>query len=472
MASGLSESGLSALVEAARKEGSTSRRQFFVGLTSLGASAALGASGDAAAQSPAATADARLTIGDAASGPPSRLHPNFVKDVGRLTDLNPTNQGGAYWNFDTYITPVEDFYIRNAFPTPRPERDRRVDPRFWRLKVHGDAVERELELTFEDLLKLPSRSIMSTMQCAGNGRTLFWEQQDFVTPPTRVAGNGWGLGGVGLAEWEYVPISHILDLVGVKPTAKAVLFWSGVDGKEPNTESDTGRPTPFEEVRRRSDVIGLAFKMNGKPLPADHGAPVRALVPGWCGGASTKWLTEIKIASHDFWVRLNTFDHVNIGPDYPVPVPAPNDEFRFTSRETMLGTPVTWHGPRSFLTVPLVLDKQPDMPSNYPLARGEVPTLRAGAQLLRGYALAPKSGVARVDVRMNGGGWEQVRIIDPQINPYTWVRFEVSFNAMPGEALIETRVTASNGDVQTPSVPFNRGGYDNWSIPRFKMRFA
>lgn len=126
----------------------------------------------AKAQAAPAAALPRLTMGEAGRGP-SRFHPSFVKDVGLLTDLNPTNQGGAWWNFDTYITPIEQFYIRNAFPTPRPELDQRVDPRYWRLKIHGDAVEREMEITYDDLLGMPSRSIMATMQCAGNGRSLF-----------------------------------------------------------------------------------------------------------------------------------------------------------------------------------------------------------------------------------------------------------------------------------------------------------
>ena len=401
-------------------------RQPVMGRRFFTAAAAVGASLPAAhalAQGHAASPLRRLTIGDTLEGAPSRMHPSFVKDVGRLQDLNPTNQGGAYWNFDTYITPVEDFYIRNAFPTPRPELDRRVDPRYWRLKIHGDAVERPLEIGYDDLLRMPSRSIISIMQCAGNGRTLFWEQQDMLQSPEKVVGNGWGLGGVGLAEWQYVPMDHILGLVGLKPNAKAVLFWSGVDGKAPNTESDTGRPTPISEVTGRSDVIGLAFKMNGKPLPADHGAPVRALVPGWCGGASTKWLTEIKIASHDFWVRLNTTDHANIGPAYPPVKPGPNDEYRFASPDKILGVPVTWHGPRSFLAVPLTLSKTPVLPPNYPLARGEMPVLPAGPQVLRGYASAPKSGVGHVDVRVNGGMWAPARIIDPLGNPYAWARF-------------------------------------------------
>ena len=169
---------------------------------------------------------------------------------------------------------------------------------------------------------------------------------------------------------------------------------------------------------------------------------------------------------------MNTFDHVNVGPLYPIPVPGPRDEFRFTSREKMVGPPVTWHVPRSFLTVPLVLAKQPALPSNYPLARGEVPVMTAGNQTLRGYASAPKSGIEKVDVRVNGGGWQRARLMDPTTNPYTWARFEIALNAMPGEYLIETRTTAKNGDVQSAHTPFNAGGYNYASIPKFKMRFA
>ena len=329
-----------------------------------------------------------------------------------------------------------------------------------------------MEITYDDLLRMPSRSIMATMQCAGNGRSLFWEQQGMLADPEKVSGNGWGLGGLGLAEWQYVPMNHILGLVGLKPNAKAVLFWSGVDGKAPNTESDTGRPTPIGEFLSRGDDIGLAYKMNGRLLPADHGAPVRALVPGWCGGASTKWLTEIKIASHDFWVRLNTTDHTLIGPDYPPPVAAPGDEFRFVRPDQLLGQPVTWQPTRSLLTVPLAMVKQPQIPPNYPLARGELPVLAAGPQVVRGYANAPRFGVRRVEVRVDGGAWQQVRIIDPQPSPYTWVRFEFPLDPSPGEFTVETRATDNRGDQQPASVPYNQGGYDCSAIPRFRMRFA
>lgn len=451
---------------------SVDRRRFFLGATGFTAAGMLGANNvSAAAQAVSAPEKPRLSFRHGGSGP-SRYHPSFVKDVGLLTDLNATNQGGAWWNFDTYITPVEEFYIRNEYPTPRAEIDQRVDPRFWRLKIHGDAIERPLELTYDDILRMPSRSIVSVMQCAGNGRSLFWEQQDMLSSPTEVSGNGWGLGGVGQAEWQYVPMSEILGRVGLKANAKSVLFWSGVDGKAPNIQSDTGRPLPISELIERGEDIGLAFKMNGMPLPPDHGAPVRALVPGWCGGASTKWLTEIKIASHDFWVRLNTIGHSMIGPDYPPPKPSSDDEFRFVTPKNVIGVPVTWHTSRSMLAIPLVLAKQPQMPSNYPLNRGELPVLPSGAQTLRGYAWAPHWGVKRVDVRVNGGQWEPARIIDHQPNRYTWVRFEIPLSPLPGTYLIETCVVDGRGDRQPARVPYNAGGYDFSAIPKFFVRFS
>lgn len=400
-----------------------------------------------------------------------RARETFVKDLGQLVDLNAHNQGGAYWNYRTYITPTEQFYIRNEFATPRPDKDERVAQATWKLTIHGDAVERPLTITYADLLKMPSRSIICTMECAGNGRSLFWEQQDMTKLPTEVTGTGWGLGGIGQAEWQYVPMGHILGKVGLKKNAKALLFWSGVDNKEnkPGAVGDRGRPIPISTLTSYADVIGLAFKMNGEDLPPDHGGPVRALVPGYCGAASTKWLTEIKIASHDFWVPLNSTAHVLIGPDYKPPVPAEGDEFRFVTKERVLGPAVAWSPPKSFITVPLVLEKQPKFPHNYPLKPGQLPTLSAGAQLVRGYASAPRFGVQRVEYRIDGGEWRKARIVPPNLGRFTWVRFEFPWAPQAGQHTIETRVTDRNGNRQPDSVPFNKGGFDFWAVPKFKI---
>ncbi len=438
------------------------RRRFFVAATASAVAEAIGLRSAVAGQPSTVWRDQKL---------PERMRAFFVKDLSRLVDLNGTNQGMRYWDQTEYMTPHEDFYVRNEYPTPRPETDARVARETWRLKIHGDGIERPLDIGYDDLLKMPSRTIVATMECAGNGRSLFWEQQGMVSQPTEVTGTGWGMGGIGQAEWRFVTMQHILGLVGLKTSAKSCLFWSGVDGKTPGSASDTGRPVPVSALLHRGRHIGLAFQMNGRDLSPDHGAPVRALVPGWCGAASTKWLTEIKIAAHEFFVPLNTKRHVLFGPSYAARAPksGPRDEFRFTTPSDIRGVPVTWSPPRSMLTIPLVLERQPKFPHNYPLRPGELPRIGVGRQTLRGYAWAPQYGIKTIEVRVNGTGWQKVRPLDPIATSYRWSRFDFEWDVPAGRHSVETRVTDMNGTMQPASVPFNEGGFDFWAVPKFHL---
>lgn len=435
-----------ALVEQVLKREDVGRRRMFE-------VAAWSVAGAAAASAvPAGSALAQ------AAAPARRI---LQKDDSRILNIGATVRSGKYWNFSTWITPVEEFYVRNHYPTPTVEQKPELDPRNWKVKVHGNGLERELEIGYEDLLKMRSRTIFATMECHGNGRTVFWEQLDMKD----VTGGNWVLGAVGLAEWEYVPLSEIFARAGLKPDAKALLFWSGVDGA-----GDIGRPMPMREVLSRPDDIGLAFRMNGNPLLPDHGAPVRALVTGWGGAASTKWLTEIKVATHDFWVRLNTKGEVFAGPDYPKPTPAPGDEFRNVGPEDIHGPMVEWMPPKSFITVPLVIEKSPSLPANYPLQKGELPTLAAGRQTMRGYAWGPQHGLRKVEYRINGGAWREAHIRPPNLGRYTWSRFDFEWDAPAGEHVIETRATDNAGIAQPPTVPFNLYGMANNAIPKFRIR--
>ncbi len=117
-----------------------------------------------------------------------------------------------------------------------------------------------------------------------------------------------------------------------------------------------------------------------------------------------------------------------------------------------------------------MLAKQPDLPSNYPLARGEMPLMKSGPQTLRGYAWAPHAGVRKVDVRVNGGRWESAKIIDAVPNRYSWVRFEFPFNPAQGDYILETRTTDRKGQMQPTTVPYNKGGYNFFAIPKFPVR--
>jgi DMSO/TMAO reductase YedYZ molybdopterin-dependent catalytic subunit len=209
--------------------------------------------------------------------------------------------------------------------------------------------------------------------------------------------------------------------------------------------------------------------MNGNPLTPDHGAPVRMVVPGWGGTASIKWLTEIRVTDRRVWCRLNTRGEVFIGPDYARPEFSADDEFIGVTADDIKGPMVTWMPPKSFITVPLVLEKSPSVPANYPLQRGQVPRLSAGQQTLRGHAWAPQHGVRQVDVRIDGGPWQPATIRPPNLGKYTWVRFEIPWNATAGQHVIETRTTDNAGTAQPATVPLNTLGMANWAIPKFRV---
>jgi DMSO/TMAO reductase YedYZ molybdopterin-dependent catalytic subunit len=362
-----------------------------------------------------------------------------------------TELGSRWFDFNTFVTPVDRFFVRNRYASPA------VNIATWRLKVTG-AVERPVEFTYDDLVRLPSRHAIRYLECFGNARTLNWEQLDY-----KVQGGNWGFGDVSQGEWVYVPIAEILDRVKVRPGAKHLLFWSGVDGP------DTGRPMPLEEVLARPEVIGLAYGLNGMPLHPDHGGPVRALVPGWGGAASVKWLTEIKISSRRFWTRMHTKEEALVGPTYQAEAHGPDDEFRGVTARDIRGVGGTWQNVKSFLTLPLVMRKS-DPPRDYVLKPGEVPAMPEGNHVMRGYAISPH-GIRGVEYSTDGGrAWREAALIPPLDLDYAWVRFEFPWDARPGTNVLMTKATDKKGNTQPDTIPFNEMGILCNVIPRFEVR--
>ena len=455
--------------EALKRDPRHDRRRFFVSAAAFGASAAAlpvlplagcaqtGTSGSA----PLSPLPAPLAAGGApAAAPAAGARRIIVKDDSRLLNIGATVRSGNYWNFSTYMTPVEEFFVRNHYATPTADTKPELLRQNWKMRIHGSAISRPTEINYEQLVSMPSRAIIAALECHGNARTLFWEQQDMKD----VAGGNWVMGAIGQAEWRFVPIGYILERAGIRKEAKSALIWSGVDG------NDMGRPIPASELVERGDEIGVCYKMNGSDLMPDHGSPVRLVVPGWGGTAWTKWLTEIRVDTHRHWCRLNTRGEVYIGPAYPVPKIEPSDEFIGVTAADVKGPMVSWMPIKTTLTVPLVIEKSPSLPANYPLKKGELPLLKAGRQDMLGYGWAPQHGMRRVEYRIDGGNWETARIIEPNLGKYTWVRFAFPWNAPAGDHVIETRGVDNAGNVQPATVPFNQFGMANGAIPKFRIR--
>jgi DMSO/TMAO reductase YedYZ molybdopterin-dependent catalytic subunit len=242
------------------------RRRFFVSAAAFGAAAA--APGLAQAQA-APAAPARKVL---------------IKDDSRLLNIGATVRSGNYWDFSTFITPVEEFYVRNHYPTPIAEAKPVLDPKQWRMKIHGNGLERSLEISYDDLLKMPSRTIIATMECHGNGRSLFWEQQNQM----QVAGGNWVLGAVGQAEWQYVPLSHIFGLLGLKKDAKSALFWSGVRHRH-LLQDEWQRADAGPRCTRAAGGAGLGRDGIDQMAHRDAGGHAPALVPAQHPGRGLHW---------------------------------------------------------------------------------------------------------------------------------------------------------------------------------------
>lgn len=170
------------------------------------------------------------------------------------------------------ITSNADFFVRNHFGIPK------IDAEVWNLTVEGMA-STPLKLSYSDLLLMTSVRRSLTFECAGN-----------------VSG---GI-GVGNAVWSGLSLADLLKQSGIRSGVTTIVLHGADSGEGEGLLANThfARAIPFEKAMEPLTL--LAYEMNGSPLPADHGFPLRALVPGWYGMDSVKWLTRIELTSQPF----------------------------------------------------------------------------------------------------------------------------------------------------------------------------
>jgi DMSO/TMAO reductase YedYZ molybdopterin-dependent catalytic subunit len=328
----------------------------------------------------------------------------------------PENLEFPFQSLDQFVTPAERFYVRNHFAMPK------LDAASWRLKVEG-AVERPLELSLDDLKKMTQSTQTATLECAGNSRV-------FLTPAVR--GVPWELGAVGNAEWGGVPLAAVLDKAGVKSGAVEVVL-EGADSGEIRDEPKSpgvihfARSLPLDKARK-PEVL-LAHRMNGAELPASHGFPVRAVVAGWYGMASVKWLTRLVVTERPFAGYWQTFDYSYF-------------ERRDGSPQT---TPVTAMRVKSAIARPAM--------------REVVPAGRA--YRVFGAAWAGESAVAKVEFSADGGAtWAAAKLLDKAV-PFAWRFWEYEWQApaKPGRLTLMSRATDEKGRVQPDKHDPDRRNY-------------
>jgi DMSO/TMAO reductase YedYZ molybdopterin-dependent catalytic subunit len=319
------------------------------------------------------------------------------------------------------VTPNARFYMRNNFGIPD------LDAATFRLAV-GGLVERAQRFTIRDLQNMRSKTLVVTLECAGNGRALFERPAE---------GEQWGLGAVSTAEWTGVPLVEVLDRAGVRQDAKDVLF-RGADGGAVERRSETVRFERSLQIddARDSDVL-LAYAMNGEPLPVEHGYPLRLIVPRWYAVASVKWLTGIELIDRTFTGHYQ------------------GDKYRYEWERDgrMVSEPVTLQRVRALITDP---SPQTAVP--------------AGELAIRGVAWSGAAPIARVDVSVNNGDWQEARLVSERTR-YSWQSWELMTHVGRSEDLVlRARATDLAGRTQPECAEWNRLGYGNNAIQKVPIR--
>ncbi|SIO54467.1 DMSO/TMAO reductase YedYZ, molybdopterin-dependent catalytic subunit [Rhodovulum sp. ES.010] len=354
------------------------------------------------------------------------------KDGLTLLNDRPINAETPAHLLDDKVTPANRLFIRNNGRVP--EHALAMDASGWTLTVDGE-VDQALDLTLDQLesdFEVITRQL--TLECGGNGRAFF---------VPGASGNQWTTGAVGCPEWTGVRLRDVLNAAGVRDTA----VYTGHFGTDPHLSGDPeklpiSRGIPIAKALEEDALI--AWAMNGEPLPAIHGFPLRLVVPGYPGSASQKWLTRIR-------VRDQVHDGPKMGgysyrlPAYPV---APGTEVPESDMVVMETMPV-----KSLITSPAT--------------RAQVDGLTLD---IRGHAWAD-GDVAAVHVSHDfGQTWAEANLEAPA-NRYAWQHFSATVDLpQAGYYEIWSRATDTQGRTQPVTTPgWNPRGYGNNMVHRIAV---
>jgi DMSO/TMAO reductase YedYZ molybdopterin-dependent catalytic subunit len=316
------------------------------------------------------------------------------------------------------LTPSGLFYVRNHFDQPH------LDAAHWHLLVDG-LVQTPYRPSLEEIQRLPHRSVVLTMECAGNGRSM-------MTPIA--SGTQWGLGAVSTAKFTGTPLQSLLDEVKVSPQAIELVF-TGAD----RGSVDSRGIVPFARslpvaVARDPDTL-LAWDMNDEPLLPQHGFPLRLVVPRWYGVASVKWLSSIHASATRFDGYFQRERYIYL-----------------KEHGTLHGEPVTSMRVRSLITNPADGDEM----------RGKVS--------VQGIAWSGSGPIQHVEVSVNDGeSWREAELLPPPsaFAATPWRRSW--YPKRDGAHSIMARATDSRGNSQPLESRWNSLGYGNNLVHRIRV---
>jgi sulfite oxidase len=323
---------------------------------------------------------------------------------------------------EQFVTPAPLFFTRSHAPVPE------LDPSTWRLRVHG-LVRRPLELGLDALRdRFPRAEVTATLACAGLRRT---ELLAVRPVPGELP---WGPEAVSTGTWAGVSLTDVLVAAGHEDGGTHVEFIGRDDVTRSERRFGFGGSIPLGKAMSRE--VLLAFELNGSPLPPEHGFPLRAVVPGYYGARSVKWLGEVV-------VRADPSSNYFQRQAYRVlRTPDPNDP-----RDVSQGAPLGELALNAAILSP-----------------GPGEQLRPGDTEIRGWSMGRGGGaVGRVEVSRDGGqSWIEADLCGPPL-PWCWRLWRARIHLPLGRHTLVVRAFDQTGAGQPERLEdvWNVKGYAN-----------
>ena len=281
-----------------------------------------------------------------------------------------------------------------------------INPAEHTLTIEG-LVDRPLVFTMDELRRLPFVSRVHFLECIGNRPN---------PRATTVTGTH---GRMGCSEWTGVPLSVLLDEVGVRDGAS----WIIAEG------DDGGRHTKSVPLAKALDDVLVAYGQNGEPVRPDHGFPLRLVVPGFEGIFNVKWLKRLKVVDKPY---LSFQEHSRFLTPNPK---TQRDSYDF--------------GPNSVITQP----------------SGEQRLPAPGAYVISGLAWSGSGKVSKVEVSTDGGATYQEAELAGEVLSKAHTRFHLPWRWNGGEALLQSRCLDERGQLQPTEAEYAR----YWNLTRGQL---
>jgi DMSO/TMAO reductase YedYZ molybdopterin-dependent catalytic subunit len=317
---------------------------------------------------------------------------------------------------DFDITPTDRMFVRNNLLTPT------IDPTRHRISI-GGLVDKPLEFSLEDFkANFAPLTIQAMLECAGSGRSNY---------KPSASGTPWlPTGGMGCPTWTGARLRDVLNIAGIKPGAVHVAGQGGDPGAIASA-APVIRSIPLTKAMEARTLV--AWEMNGKALPTVHGFPLRLVVPGWVGSASTKWLHTLTVLDAPF--KGTYMDSSYRMPRNPVQPGEKMPEETVIAEDWPIKSMITFPAPNA--------------------------QYKVGEQVLvTGRAWVGEGDVDRVEVSPDDGrSWYSSRLF-ARADKYAWRKFTFPYlTEAPGRLRFLARAWDSKGNAQ-PQVPvWNPLGY-------------